>query len=234
MSLPVWQQDRTWHPVIAFGAGASTVSNLGKSQGFPIQNPDTDQFYNYVARDSTQTATLFDFFLGAEWQLRQNCLLQAGVDYNQVSSFDVKGSLTQGVDVISEDNYTYHYSLSSKQLLAQGKLLYTIKEHYHPYVLVGVGAAFNKAYNFTTSVPPNLTFTRMYQNNTTTSFSYAVGLGLDIDATAHLRVGIGYRFIDLGKAKLGDATLATFPVAGTLSQDHLYANQLLAQLTFVV
>lgn len=224
----------SWHPIIAIGAGTSTSTSVGKSQNFPIQNPSTDQFYNYSANQPTQTSSLFDGFLGAEFNLRPNWALQVGVDYNQASPYSAKGTLLQGADIESADSYTYHYGVLTKQLLIEGKLLYTVKERYHPYVLGGLGAAFNKAYNYYTNVPPFLTFTRMYQDNTVTAFSYAIGFGIDVDLTSHFRVGAGYRFADLGQVKLGNAMIDTTNVNGTLSQTHLYTNEILAQFTIVV
>ena len=81
---------------------------------------------------------------------------------------------------------------------------------------------------------PFNTFTREYSDNTESSFTYSLGLGVDMDITEHLRLGVGYRFADLGKVRLGDAEINTTEVAGTLSQDHLYANEILVQLSLVL
>jgi len=224
---------RTWHPVLALGAGAASTSNLGQSQSFPIQNPTTDEFYYYFANRPTQTSGLFDGFLGTEWRFRPKWALQMGLDYNQASPFSAKGTFQQGADALSADTYSYHYAVLTRQILAEGKLLYTVK-CFHPYLFGGLGVAVNSAYNYYTNVPPFLTFTRMYANNTTTSFSYAVGVGVDKDLTSHLRAGVGYRFAGLGRVKLGIPTIDTTRVSGTLSQSHLYANELLAQLTWIV
>lgn len=226
--------DRTWHAVIAVGAGTSTLSNASQSHYFPIQNPVTDEFFQYSANKSSETRTLFEGFLGTEWNFGPHWALQAGFDYNQASNFSSKGALIQGADLQSADTYSYRYSLKTRQLLLDGKLLYTIKERFHPYLLAGIGAAFNRADDYDTNVPFNLTFTRVYKAHTTTSFSYAAGLGIDADITDHLRAGIGYRYADLGKVKLGDAVIDTTPVAGSLSQSHLHANEVLVQLTWII
>jgi len=229
-----WVKESTWHPVAAIGVGTATSSDLGKSTTFPIQNPTTDEFYNYSAYDASKTATLFNGFIGTEVALFSDWLLETGLDYNQTSPFLARGEFSQGADAQSADTYTYHYSIVTKQALIEGKLLYTFKQYFHPYVLFGLGAAFNKAYNYATSVPPFLTFTRMYSDNNTTSFSYAAGVGIDTDISDHLRLGIGYRFTNLGKAELGNATINTTTVSGTLSQNHLYANEGLIQLTVII
>ncbi|MEO7049215.1 MAG: outer membrane beta-barrel protein [Ferruginibacter sp.] len=160
--------------------------------------------------------------------------MQTGLGYDQASNFEAKGSLAQGADAQSEDQYSYHYSVLARQVLVEGKLLYRFRERYFPYFLLGLGTAFNKASSYGTNVPPFSTFTRQYQNNTQTSFSYAIGLGVDVDVINHLRLGIGYRFADFGQVQLGKSTIDTTSVGGTLTQTHLYANEILAQLTFVI
>ncbi len=194
----------------------------------------TDEFYHYSTNHPSQTSGLMDIFLGAEWSWRPNWAIQTGVDYSQASPFSAKGTFVQGADAESADSYTYHYGTLTRQLLIEGKLFYTVKKHFHPYILAGLGATFNKAYHYYTNVPPFLTFTRMYANNSTTSFSYAAGIGIDTDIHRNLRIGIGYRFVDLGQVKLGNARIDTTNVSGTLSQSHLYANEILAQVTFVL
>jgi opacity protein-like surface antigen len=226
--------EKTWHPIIALGLGSSSPSLLGKAQNFPIQNPITDEFYNYSVNNTSQTSALFDVFLGAEWNLNSEWIAQTGIDFNTATSpFTVNGAFVQGADSQSADYYTYYYQVVSRQLLLNGKLLYTFKEYYHPYLLGGLGAAFNKAYNYYTSVPADLTFTRMYLNNANTSFSYTLGLGVDVDITTHMRAGIGYRYADLGKIQLGNAFIDTTSVPGTLSSSNAHTNQLLVQLTWI-
>lgn len=224
----------TWRPVVTLGTGFAASSNIGSSQSFPILNPVTDQFYNYSANHTTQTFGLMDGFLGVEKNLQPQWLLQAGIDYHQLAPFYATGNLTQGADTLSANSYTYYYGVLARQLLVEGKLLYNFKEVYHPYMMAGVGASYNKAYNYYTSIPLFLTFTRMYSNNSVTSFSYAFGLGVDMDISERIRLGIGYRFADFGRVSLGNATIDSTNVAGTLSQSHLYTNEAVAQLTFII
>lgn len=174
-------------------------SDLGESQNFPIINPVTDEFYNYSANNANQSSWLFDGFIGAEWTLWPNWLVQGGLGYNQATPFKARGILVQGADSISANTYSYQYGVLARQLLIEGKLLYTVKDYFHPYVLLGLGASFNRAYHYSTSVPPFLTFTRQYASHTETSFSYALGFGIDTEIVNNVRVGVGYRFVDLGQ-----------------------------------
>lgn len=220
-----------WQPVVTIGAGGAIFSDVGSSQTVPIQNPDTDQFYDYSAHSETQTSGLLDIFLGAQWNVQPQWALQTGIDYAQTVSIAASGTLVQGADAQSADTYGYSYNILTRQLLLEGKLLYTLDARYHPYILAGMGAAFNDASGYDTTIPPFLTFTREYADHTTTSFSYALGMGMDVDLAPQLRIGVGYRFADLGQVGLGSANIDSVPVSGTLSQLHLYVNEVLLQIT---
>lgn len=225
-----------WHPIVSLGGGYLASTEMGQSQTFPIQNPITDEFFIYSANHGTATRGFFDAFVGVEFPswMSFGTILQLGLGYSQTAPFTVKGTLTQGADVFSQDVFNYQYNVTLYQLLVEAKLLATFATVFHPYVFAGVGVAFNKANDFETNVPPFLTFTRMYANNTTDFFSYSLGFGIDYDLDALFRVGVGYRFSSYGHVNLGNAVIDTTPVPGTLSQDHLYTNEIIGQITFVL
>lgn len=223
---------RPWRPVIALGAGVSRTTDLGKSKVFAIQNPDTDELYQYFPSHSSENSRLIIAFLGLETILCPDWLMQLGLEYNQAAKYSAKGVFTQGADFASTDTYVYHFDVLSRQLLVDAKFLYTFNQ-FHPYLLAGLGLSFNRAHGFSTNVPPFLTFTREYGNNTENTFSYVLGLGVDADMNRNWRFGVGYRFVDLGKVRLGGATIDTTRVRGTLSQRNFYANQLLAEITYL-
>lgn len=231
-SMP-WTWFENARPIIGIGGGVALVSDLGDGQTFPIVNPVTDERYHYSPRRASETLGLGNAFIGVESPIPYALNLQLGIAYTQLTSGTVKGIFSQGVDASSTDFYNYRYGILFRQLLLEGKILYTFRERYHPYILVGVGSSFNKAYNYGTSVPPFLTFTRQYANHYNTDFSYAIGAGIEENLDKHFRLGIAYRFTDLGKANLGRATIDTSVVAGTLSQKHAYTNEILAQLTYL-
>lgn len=225
-----WIPPRSWHPIIAVTGSALTTTDQNDTTTFPIVDPIVDSFYIYEPNDTTNSLVIAEVFLGVEWCF-QNLGFQVGLAYNQSRAFSYEGTLTQGADVQSQDVFTYEYDLRLRQALVEGKLLFYMNKFYHPYLLAGIGAAFNSASGFTTNVPPFLTFTRSYSHNTVTSFSYVLGFGIDIDLDQVFRVGVGYRFADYGKAELGDAVIDDTAVSGTLSMPHLYTNQLFAQIT---
>ena len=222
----------TWHPVIGAGGGVAITTNLGQSQNFPIQNPVTDEYYTYSSTNQAQTQGIFEIFLGAEKPVFSSLLLQAGLAYSQAGTYQAKGNFTQGADVESANQYTYKYNVVTRELLAQAKLMRPYQDKFYPYLLAGIGGSFNRASNYATNVPPFLTFTRNYANNTSGAFAYKVGLGMDMDITRQARLGLAYRFSGLGRADLGAANIDGVPVSGTLSQSNLYANEILLQLTY--
>lgn len=218
---------------ISLGAGLANTSDFGESQNFST-TPGSGDFYSYSPDHGNQTRGLHDIFIGKEWSLRSPWDLQVGMDFNQIAVLTNSGVFTQGVDALSAQQYSYRYSLLTRQLLAETKLLYQFKNRYHLYALLGLGCAFNKAYNYTTSVQPFTAFTRAYNDNTQTSFSFSLGLGVDIDLFPQWRAGLGYRFADLGKVSLGPASINTIGVSGTLNQYHLFLNEFIAQLTWIL
>ena len=219
--------------VVSAGMGVATSNNLGESVNFPIQNPLSDQFYSYAANRTADTASLINGFAGIEFTLQPLYKLQLGLNYHQTNNFSITGNVTQGADSLSQDTYAYRYQTYSQQWLLASKLLYFGNKNYHPYLFVGAGIAQNKAHNYNTNVPEDLTFTRQYQNRTISSFSYSLGFGVDVDLTSQVRLGIGYRFVDAGKFQLGSAMIDTTAVTGLLPSSHLYLNEALVQLTLL-
>ena len=102
--------------------------------------------------------------------------MQMGISYYQPSAFHTSGVVTQGADIASENNYQYHYTLNTQQLLAEAKLLYLVKQRFYPYLSGGIGASQNKAHDFSVIInPPFTTFSNQFTNQTTTAFSYMAG-----------------------------------------------------------
>lgn len=231
---PSRQKTRNWRTVIGIGGGAAITRKAGEANDFPIKDPASDSFYNYTAERSSQTAQLFSLFLGAEWPLHPSWEGQLGIGYRQTRIFPVKGTLTQGADVPSQDSFTYNYNIVTKQLVLEGKLLYNYHYLCMPYLTGGLGFAMNKSYGFTPNIPANETFTRNYTSHTNNAFSYSLGIGVDIDMGSEFRVGAGYRFTNLGEVKLGGARIDGVGQSGTLIQSSLDVHEFYGELTFLL
>ncbi len=229
-----FKSKKCFNGIIAIGGGAAQSSQLGISKTFPIINPLTDEFFKYKASNKSQTAAMFEGLVGVEWAFDPHWSFQVGLDYAQTLTLKAQGRLLQGADLQSSDQLLYHYHIITRQLLAEGKLLYGFGCGIHPYIMAGAGKSFNYTDSYVANIPLFLTFTRKYHNNNATAFSYIAGVGVDVDIIEHLRLGVGYRYAQLGTVTLGSARIDTTRVTGTLSQSHLYLNEALVQLTFVI
>jgi opacity protein-like surface antigen len=237
-SLPIPYADHFMryyqHPILTMAVGAAYNNDAGESQNIPAHD-GVFSFYNYAAHDVKQTETMWGGSLGAEFLWQPAWSLQVGLGFYQATAFTAKGIVTQGVDVASQNQYSYHYSIQSRQLLLENKFLSNHYSPFHPYFLLALGAAFNHSKNFSVDITPAYTaFSNQFKDSTTTSFSYTLGLGVDIDISKNARIGIGYRFADLARAKTGSASIDNIATTNTLAQTHLYAHELLAQFSFVL
>ncbi|CEK10339.1 outer membrane protein [Legionella hackeliae] len=218
-------------PLVTISAGV-VAAKTGKTQTLTMDGDFTE--YRYQAGNSYSDKILGGVFIGEEVSLCPKWLLQLGLGLYIPGDFSSKGNLTEGIDEISSDTFSYNYKIRSRQLLVEGKLLSTMNKSFHPYVLLGLGAAFSEAYDYNPAVPPFLTFTPQFTDHQNVSFSYSVGAGLDVDLRKNWRLGLGYRFADLGRADLGYGVIDVIPFANTLKQSHLYAHQVMLQLTYLV
>ncbi|RUR07931.1 porin family protein [Legionella sp. km772] len=229
---------RHWRWTATLSGGAAFSDSVGRSQFIPIVNPIEDEFFNYAAAQSNQTEFLWGVSLAMEFGLNQNWLLQSGFSYYQPTLFHPQGMVAQGIDALSVDNFSYQYEIQARQVLFENKLLYNLSYKagaFHPYASVGIGLGINSSSNYRVNItPPFTTFSNQFTNGSDSAFSYRVGLGVDYDLTTKLRIGIGYRFADFGKTKLGNAFIDQVPTFNNLSQAHLYTNEVLGQFTFLI
>ena len=145
-------------------------------------------------------------------------------------TFEVNGTLTQGPDSLSSDQYDYSYNVDLKSLLTQTKLIYAYNDTLYPYLLLGLGTTFNKASNFKTTVPAITSVTKNYSANTAHSLTYQLGLGIDKQILPSTRLGISYRYVNFGQVNLGSPSFGS----GTLSQSNLDTHEVLLQLTYAI
>ncbi len=219
-------------PVISFSFGG-TKAKVGNSQEFSIAG-DIDN-YDYNASHSNTKKFILGTFIGLENVLKNNFIVQLGLSFYYLPDNFTSGNgvLTQGIDAQSSDTYNYNYEIKNRQLMLEGKLLKKLKQSYYPYVSFGLGSSFNQTINYQTTVPSTLTFTPQFSSNKNISFAYKIGVGVDWQIQDFWRLGIGYRFADLGKANLGSGAIDTTPFSQTLMQNHLYTQEVLVQLTFM-
>jgi outer membrane autotransporter protein len=216
--------------IMTFTGGAAFVSapdnndlTIGLSQ------------YDYDADNDGSTPGVFGGFVGAEFLINPDWAIQAGVSYYQSTSFTASGTVTQGIDPQSSSSFNYEYDIITRQVLAEAKILMNWKEKFHPYLSLGLGAGFNQSFDYDVNIVPcGSTFSPEYEDETISSFSYLVGLGFDYDLKDYLRLGLGYRFTNFGKASLGDGFINNTTVEQSLEQSSLNASELIFQISFVM
>jgi hypothetical protein len=215
---------------IGLDLGVAKPTNLGNSTTFPLGYST----FSYSPVTQNVHALISGISISKVLAITPLSTLQIGVSAHSLSSsISVKGNLEQG---ISPPYYqaTYSYSINSYQYLAEAKLQHQVYEHYFPYIYLGLGVASNSAYDYSTTVPDYLTVTPDYSNKTTNSFAYSLGLGIDYFVKPQVSIGLGYRFINLGKIGLGSGVIRNTNVDAKLTQSNLYLNTLLAQLNYFI
>jgi opacity protein-like surface antigen len=143
---------------------------------------------------------------------------------------DVDGTLMQGI-VPPYYQANYSYNIESSQYMIDAKLRRQFKTLIFPYIYLGLGIASNSAFNYETNVPAYLTVTPTYSNKTIYAFTYSIGLGIDY-VMQNMSLGLGYRFINLGKIGLGNGRIRNTSVGSVLTQSNLYMNALLIQCNY--
>jgi opacity protein-like surface antigen len=226
---PAWEVPLI-QTILSFAVGPSWVKS-GVSQSLNLPDGSNSYFY---PRHVVQVQTLYNLFLGVVYQFLPKWAVQAGISYTQPSTFVLEGIELQNT---ASRNYDYNYNVTARQLLVEAHLVYDYNI-YHPYVSFGMGPSFNSIYHYESFPPPDAVNAPSFVNDNNLAFSFMTGFGVDVDVMKNVRLGIGYKFSDFGKAYLGQGTQFTGTVnqsyiSRTIEQNNLYANSVLAQITIV-
>jgi opacity protein-like surface antigen len=215
------------YPIVTVGMGSDTTDvNINKTITIlaPFQN-------NWYGR-TNDTETVGSLFVGAEAALPKNFAWQLGAAYYRSDNFLPYGIINQ-FDDPTFANLNYTFNLQSQRLMLQSKLLYSFRTIYHPYLSGGIGEAINKSYGYSEVgvTSADVGMQTPFGNKTVHSLTYSFGLGLDIDIGPHMRFGLGYNFVNLGRAGLGIAPLQDS--TDTLKFISLDTSEVMIQLSYV-
>ena len=194
--------------------------------------PPFENFYQ--SNGHVSTVADVGVFVGIERLLTEGISGQLGIAGYWDAGFAQEGTTWQ-FDRSLFDNLTYNYDIHHTRLMLASKLLGSVPSSttLHPYATLELGAAFNRASGYNeVSFTPGVFPMAPYANNNESSFAYGVGAGIDYDFNQHMRLGVGYQFSDLGAVTLGSSPVTT--TNDTLKVNHLYANQLRFQLTYIL
>lgn len=218
----------TWTWVGAINAGAMWIEN-DKTQTLFLA-PDIEK--TYVANNHSNDA-LFngEFFVGGQRSFCSMLIGQLGLAISATSKNRLSGVIWDDGDPLFA-NFTYSYRTQFTRVAAKGKLLLDKGYWVMPWVSAAVGASFNRSQNYTNTplifeALPNPNFAA----HTQTEFSYTVGAGVQKAFCHNWQVGLGYEFTDFGKTRLNRAFDQTLGFG--LSRNHVYANGVMANITFV-
>ena len=185
-----------WFTLLTLQADAFTPVATGAG-GYASVN--TTNLPTFTARNSGFVGAFLGFEHRLPWSGQwSNYFFQVGGEY------DYFGAITY-----PEDNYRFQ----SQQVLAVAKGIGSYRQLFNPYVLIGLGAAFNRLAALNAPVL------------TRNPFSYALGIGVEKALLDPLLLGLGYRYSNFGSSTVTSAAIAT-------DAAHAYANQFVAQITY--
>lgn len=224
----LYASSESWKPLIALNIGPQWDSP-GETKQFSVEQgiPKT-----YAAVSTPQTLMGGEFFVGAQHRLNSWSDLQLGVAVAMTSLTSVSGDIWEDADP-DFNNYTYAYKLAPFRTTLSAKWLFNGFEHITPYLNAGLGLSFNRSYDY--HITPKIfeeVSSPLYTSNVPVSFAYDVGIGLQKQLNAHIQIGLGYVFSDWGQSSLGRAPKQT--ANSPLSLSHLYMNQLLVSLNYLI
>jgi|GEM_PF-5064767 len=221
----------TTRPIVSLAYGVDYIHLPSLQKDISLEAPFQD---TYISPSQTLHGPVVGIFLGLESALPWDLLGQVGLGYYRPQILTVQGTILQFGNP-DYNNKSYQENIQTQQALIEFKLLSTIQTRFplHPYIVAGVGESINKSYGYTETplAPYVVVNTDTFANRTLHSFIYTVGLGIDVDVTAHVRLGVGYRQIELGAAKLG--TMPNQADTNVLSYNTLQTSEILFNFTYV-
>jgi opacity protein-like surface antigen len=216
--------DSSW--LVSVSAGALWVQ-AGESQTFYL-TPEIEKTYD--ADQSTHALPSGEVFIGVQKPLASQWLGQLGLAVTANDNAGLEGVIWDDANP-EFNNHRYDYQIQTTRVALKGKFLFDRGSALTPWVSLSVGAAFNRAHDYTNTpliheALPNNNFA----DQTTAAFSYSVGAGLQKSIGSHWLLAIGYEFSDWGQSELGRASDQS--LNSGLTADHLYTNGLLFSLIF--
>jgi opacity protein-like surface antigen len=231
---------RVFHPrFIVTLSGGLAMATVGDAQTY-IEDPSDANTRRILSPNrASQSRMLYGASFGVEVPFWETFAVQMGLGYYQISPYTVNGSMVHIIGTTPRGTYDYRYNISSSQVLLESKLSMALGQtkRYHPYLGLGAGVAFNRFDGFSdvhvSGGPPIEQIGFASGSNTT--LAYMAGLGIDIDLFKSWRVGLGYRYANLGKAESGSVIPASGVVAapGTLKQKEMTAHEFLLQISYL-
>lgn len=208
----------------------SSFSKLSNQQ---YMSPITGLVNSYDSNEPEQSRTFYGW--GVAYNVDQIAAkpitFGLGLSLYYINLGNISGIETPGVNVIPapQDTLTYKMHAKSTTILLEPELIYTAYD-LQPYVLGGVGFAWNRLSNFSEgTVPGSLAVpsTSPYPNHTKRDVAYEAGLGLQYlfwqsKDNQSIILHIEYRYFSLGESRLGTSPSQT--TSEHITVDHNTSN----------
>lgn len=187
---------------IGLGAGALFPNvdgaMISSGEGWP------DDAYHVNQEDTT---ALFTAFLGYQWAdddadwLSQ---LHLRLNYFYGLSSTISGRVQQ-FSLPEYENYDFDYDAQTQALLGTLKVNIYQYQQLSPFIVGGVGAAWNKFSDYSedalTGITPRVS--PDFSDHTHADFSFLVGAGLDYFCSEDFTLSLEYNYLDTGEIKSG-------------------------------
>ncbi|OGO91155.1 MAG: hypothetical protein A3F10_01640 [Coxiella sp. RIFCSPHIGHO2_12_FULL_42_15] len=211
--------------------GGSSWSYSGETDFVNLGGLTTNR---YVGNTTSAVSLLAGVDLGVAWEsIAKPYFFAVGLEtsYNQQNS---PAGTVNPLYLINPgfDTLNYTYAVSSVPLLAIAQIGLAHR-FFNPYVIAGIGMAWNMADNYN-EVPTDPLLSAapmrsMFQPKTTYDFAYTAGLGFLVNVMTSLQLALEYRFTDYGDAYLNPTSQQS--TGDTLSLGPVRSNALLFRLT---
>lgn len=179
----------------------------------------------YTATENRQSAPFAG--IGAEYVLdhltAMPFTLGLGLSAYYIDLGNISGTETPGSTMGLTDALNYSMKASSAAILFEPRFTYTAY-HLQPYVLTGIGCAWNTLSHFTETTPAgsHATPSNPYGSHTEGSFAYELGAGAQYPLMTNLLFRLEYRYLNVGNAALGAASGQT--TSERLSSKNISSN----------
>lgn len=209
---------------------ATGITSIGATTNLGL----TDAIVNrYVANRKSKLLVFFGAGLGYRFRSIHPVSMALGAAFYYITWGRYGGivhpafSLNPAFDTL---NYSYH--LSSALLWLEQYWMFG-RGHWRPYLFLGFGAAWNNTFDYR-EVPTNpngsaAPIAVAFKSKVQPYFSYGIGVGINyLLSNNKTRISVGYRYINLGKGRLGMTPLQT--TSERLSTGRLYAHLIILSL----
>ncbi len=214
------------HPYVRMTAG-QLYTDPGQSQTIQFS---TDYWKTHHPDHDNLAAIFGGVSAGLRMSLSDRIEAEVGLGLYQAQSLTLNGKVYQ-YGSPQFYNMNYDYKIINQRIMLEGKLLATYGRIYHPYVSGGVGVGRNRSYAYQeTPIASFAVPDPAYHSSSQSSTAYGLGFGVDVDVAKNWRVGVGYEYSHLGKAKLGKSSGQSTPQF--IKLNNITANQVMLTATY--